>query len=100
MEEKEVIKQGESFERLLNNEDFKVLQEFVQGEIQKNSGLILGGVGVESFETYQRYQGILLGLAIPQSYMENIVKQMKVFKEERRLEAKRLEEEKRARTKR
>lgn len=100
MEEKEVVTQGEAFERLFANEDFKVLQEFIQGEIQTTSSLILTpgrtNPAIKNFEDYKEQNGILLGLAIPQSYMEDIVKQMKVFREEKR----KAEEAKRARDKR
>ena len=100
MEEKEVIREGEAFERLFANEDFKVLQEYVQSQIQLTSGLILGpdgpGTSIDGFESFRKQKGILLGLATSQSYMEDIVKQTKVIKEERRKE----EEAKRARDKR
>lgn len=103
MLEKEVIAQGEAFERLFNNADFKVLQEFVQSQIQGTSGPVLTPSGpnplIKSFEDYKHQTGVILGLAMPQSHMENIIEQMKKFKEERRLKEKQLEEEKRARTK-
>ena len=99
MESKQVIEVGEAFERLLANDDFKVLQRLIQDHIQSFSSAILGPDGpdasIKDFSDYKKNKGILLGLAMPQSDMEAIIAQMKVVKEERR----KAEEEKRAKAK-
>lgn len=99
MQEKEVIKQGEAFERLFSNADFGVLQECMIIEMGKVGSIILGpdapDAVIQDFAEYKKQKAIMVGLEMPQSYMKDIVRQMKVFKEE-----KRLEEEKSARTKR
>ena len=105
MKNRETIEAGESFERLLANADYQRLKRFIDGEIQNASSQLLQPPfvdkdgkqhGAKNMEDVARFQGELVGLATPESYMETIVKLMKKLKEKEAEEAKKEKEGKSA----
>lgn len=90
---KETLELGEAFERLLANVDYQKLQKFAQTEIQTASSVLLQPKPPDkSIEQWamdnSNLQGQLVGLAMPDSYMESIVKLMRKEKEKKEKEEK------------
>lgn len=90
---KEIQDLGESFKRLLANTDYQELQKFVSAEIQTLSTMLLQPKPPEkSIEQWamdnSNSQGQLIGLALPDSHMESVIKQAAKLqeKEEKKVE--------------
>ena len=90
---KETIKLGEAFARLLDNPDYKELQKFIQTEIQTASSVLLQpkppNKTIEQWAIDStNLQGQLIGMALADSYMEDIVKLMEKAKKQKEEEKK------------
>jgi len=84
----EIIKLGEGFSRLMSSPDYELLAEFINGRIQTISTQILQ-TRFDRMDDLRYLQGQLIGLAMGESYMVDIINRMKKVKEKRRNEQRR-----------